>query len=137
MLPCVFDIVGKAHFDLFGFWYCPGFSVFFPGDLNELLELSGQVKENGLKVVFVVSGPQACENPTLARAGETLGAKVYRDDFQELPEQLARRMYVDPEKLPLVLLISPDGTGRYASSGYNVGSIGLLLRIAGMVREEM
>ncbi len=105
--------------------------------LNELLELSGQVKENGLKVVFVVSGPQACENPTLARAGETLGAKVYRDDFQELPEQLARRMYVDPEKLPLVLLISPDGTGRYASSGYNVGSIGLLLRIAGMVREEM
>ena len=39
-------------------------------------------------------------------------------------------MYTDPEKLPLVLLVSPELKGRYASSGYNVGSVGLMLRIA-------
>ena len=45
-------------------------------------------------------------------------------------------MYSDPEWLPLVALISPDMTGRYASSGYNVGSVGLMLRIAKMLTEE-
>ena len=44
-------------------------------------------------------------------------------------------MYTDPEKLPLVLLVSPERMGRYASSGYNVGNVGLLLAIAGMIKK--
>ena len=38
-------------------------------------------------------------------------------------------MYVDPEKLPLILVMRRDMTGIYASSGYNVGLADILIRI--------
>ena len=97
---------------------------------NELKEQEEEVRKSGLKLVFVVQRPQALENQTLADTLKRLPAEVYYDDFSDLPEILARRMYTDPEKLPLVLLVSPELKGRYASSGYNVGSVGLMLRIA-------
>lgn len=98
--------------------------------LNELREQEEEVAKSGLSLVFVAARQEALQNPTLADTLKRLPAQVYYDDFTELPEILARRMYTDPEKLPLVLLISPGLTGRYASSGYNVGSVGLMLRIA-------
>lgn len=101
--------------------------------LNELKERAQEVRASGFKVVFVVAGKDALKHPALADAVRLLEARVYYDDFQELPELLARRMYTDPEKLPLVLLVSPGRIGRYAGSGYNVGSVGLMLEIAGMV----
>lgn len=113
--------------------------------LNELREQRQEFLESGLKLIFVLTGRGALSNPTLADAMEKLPAEVYYDDFAELPEVLARRMYTDPEKLPLVLLVSPAGgtacepgktesaaklTGRYASSGYNVGNVRMMLGIA-------
>lgn len=98
--------------------------------LNELREQEKEMAQSGLKLLFVVTGPDALHNPTLADTRSRLNAEVYYDDFTELPEIMARRMYTDPEKLPLVLLISPGMKGRYASSGYNVGSVAMLLRIA-------
>ncbi|MCI8281185.1 MAG: transglutaminase domain-containing protein [Lachnospiraceae bacterium] len=98
--------------------------------LNELREQEEEVRKSGLSLVFVAARKDALENPTLADTLKRLPAQVYYDDFTELPEILARRMYTDPEKLPLVLLVSPGLIGRYASSGYNVGSVGLMLRIA-------
>jgi hypothetical protein len=38
-------------------------------------------------------------------------------------------MFVDPEKLPLVILADRKGNGLYACSGYNVGTGKLLLRL--------
>lgn len=38
-------------------------------------------------------------------------------------------MYVDPEKLPLILVTSGELNGIYATSGYNVGTADMLLRI--------
>ena len=104
--------------------------------LNELRERRQEIRESGLRIVWVVTGKEALSNPTLAEVRKLLGAQIYYDDFETLPEQLARRMYTDPDKLPLVLLVSPKRMGRYASSGYNVGSVGLLLAIAGMIRKE-
>lgn len=101
--------------------------------LNELRERYREVRKSGLKVVFVITRKEALKHPALADAGKLLEAQIYYDDFQELPELLARRMYTDPEKLPLVLLVGPGRMGRYASSGYNVGSVGLMLEIAGML----
>lgn len=98
--------------------------------LNELKDQEKEVAQSGLGLLFVLTGPEALENPTLADTVDRLKADIYYDDFTELPEILARRMYTDPEKLPLVLLISPGMKGRYASSGYNVGSVAMLLRIA-------
>lgn len=48
--------------------------------------------------------------------------------FAELPA-LARQLFVDPERLPLVLLADSHGRGLYACSGYNVGIGALLLRL--------
>ena len=104
--------------------------------LNELRQRRQEITESGLKIVWVVSGKDALENPALDEAGKLLNAQVYYDDFQALAEVVARRMYTDPEKLPLVLLVSPGRMGRYASSGYNVGSVGLLLAIAKMINRE-
>lgn len=103
--------------------------------LNELRERETEVVQSGLQVLFVVTHQEALENQTLADVQRRLQAPVYYDDFQELPEILARRMYTDPDKLPLVLLISPDMYGRYACSGYNVGSVALMLQIAKMMEK--
>ncbi len=97
--------------------------------LNELREQEQEFAAAGLKLVFVVSGTEALSNATLADTLKRLPAEVYYDDFAELPETIARRMYTDPEKLPLVLLVSPGLTGRYVSSGYNVGSVEMMLRV--------
>ncbi len=42
---------------------------------------------------------------------------------------LARRMFGDPDKLPLVLLADRKGNGLYSCSGYNVGTGELMLRL--------
>jgi len=38
-------------------------------------------------------------------------------------------MYVDPDKLPLIIVIKQGLTGIYATSGYNVGTADMLLRV--------
>lgn len=38
-------------------------------------------------------------------------------------------MYVDPEKLPLVIVTDGSLNGIYAASGYNVGMGDMLLRV--------
>ena len=40
-------------------------------------------------------------------------------------------MYVDPEKMPLLVVTRPGMTGIYACSGYNVGSVDLIVKILG------
>ena len=44
-------------------------------------------------------------------------------------ETLARRMYVDPEKLPLIIVTTKELNAVYACSGYNVGSGDMLVKI--------
>ena len=42
---------------------------------------------------------------------------------------LGRRMYVDPDKLPLIIVTNGSLNGIYATSGYNVGTGDMLLRL--------
>lgn len=44
-------------------------------------------------------------------------------------ETIARRMYVDSNNLPLVLMTNKSLNGIYASSGYNVGLGELLISV--------
>ena len=72
----------------------------------------------------------AKEDVTLKRTcGYLKNYQFYCDDFSEHVEMLARRMYVDPEKLPLILVTEKEGKGVYATSGYNVGTADMLLRV--------
>ena len=44
-------------------------------------------------------------------------------------------MYVDPDKLPLILVTNGESVGIYATSGYNVGTGDMLIRIMEEVPE--
>ncbi len=101
--------------------------------LNEMREQAGRLAAAGLPLVLAVPGPESLDDLTLARTLPALdGAVVAYDDFSELPERLARRMFVNPEKLPLCILAQAgaDGLrGRYAAAGYNVGTVDLVLKL--------
>lgn len=106
--------------------------------LNELHEQAERVAKADLPLVFVISNPAQLEDPTLARTLPTLtGVTIAYDDFTELPEKIARRMFVNPEKLPLTVLAckQSDGSlrGIYATAGYNVGTIDLLMKLIALV----
>ena len=69
----------------------------------------------------------------LARAG--VPVTLARDDFSELPELLARRMFANPELLPLAVLLdcrAGEPAGLFARGGYAVGSVELMLRLAAL-----
>ena len=55
--------------------------------------------------------------------------QVYYDYFADHIELLGRRMYVDHEKLPLIIVTSGKMNGIFATSGYNVGTGDMLLRL--------
>ena len=42
---------------------------------------------------------------------------------------IAEKMGIDAEKLPLLILVLPGNIGGRAYAGYNVGSVGLMLRL--------
>lgn len=99
--------------------------------LNEMMEQQEAFKKYASRIIFVVRSKEALATPTLAKALGILGDKVqiYYDDFSEIINTLGRRMYVDPEKLPLIIVTSGELNGIYATSGYNVGTGDMLLRL--------
>lgn len=98
--------------------------------LNELFERREEFKTYEQRLIFVLKNKKARKNPNIARCLETFQkSSVYYDDFGENVNTLGRRMYVDPEKLPLILTTQGSLNGIYATSGYNVGTGDMLLRI--------
>lgn len=109
--------------------------------LNELRQHAGRVAESGLELVLAAPAATAARrDPTLARMLEVLPqAQVLSCDFDAHAERLARRMFVNPEKLPLAILVDVRSgvmTGIYASAGYNVGTVDLVLKLARLAAEE-
>ncbi|MDM8300685.1 transglutaminase domain-containing protein [Collinsella tanakaei] len=107
--------------------------------LNEMREQADRLAAARVPVVLVVRDADALADPTLARTLPQLSnVTVAYDDFSELPERLARRMFANPEKLPLSILAEAgaDGalTGRYAVGGYNVGSVDLMLKLIALAK---
>lgn len=104
--------------------------------LNEMLELEEDFRSLPADIVFLVRGQEALEN---AKVQKVLGTfpriKVYFDPFVPNVATLARRMYVDPEKLPLILVATGALNAVYACSGYNVGSGDMTAKICRSVFE--
>ena len=98
--------------------------------LNEMLEQEKSFRELPAKIVFVVRSKAALDN---AKVQKVLAAfphiRVLYDSFVPNVETLARRMYVDPEKLPLILITTGQLNAVYACSGYNVGSGDMIVKI--------
>ncbi|MEG1827839.1 MAG: transglutaminase domain-containing protein [Cellulosilyticaceae bacterium] len=98
--------------------------------LNEIVEKQEAFKALEEQIVFIIKDKAALKDPTLSKVLEVLDrVKIYYDDFEENINTLGRRMYVDPDKLPLIMVTQKGLHGIYATSGYNVGTGDMLLRI--------
>lgn len=98
--------------------------------LNEMMEQEEAFSRYAEQIIFVVKSKKALETPTLSRALGKLGnVQIFYDDFSEIINTLGRRMYVDPDKLPLIIVTNGSLNGIYATSGYNVGTGDMLLRL--------
>lgn len=98
--------------------------------LNEMLDLEADFRSLPADVVFLVRSREALENAKLQKVLEVFPRiRVYYDPFVPNVETLARRMYVDPEKLPLILVATGALTAVYACSGYNVGSGDMVVKV--------
>ena len=107
--------------------------------LNELSDNAEQLASTGLAVTLLAR-PADLDEASLKNAHRAMLAAGVRvelahDDFSELPERLARRMFANPELLPLVVLLDrrADGpVGLFARGGYAVGTVELVLRLAAL-----
>lgn len=100
--------------------------------LNEMLEQEEAFREYEDRICFIVPDKEALENPTLMETRTRFpGIALYYDSFKENVEQLGRRVYVDHEKLPLVIVTKGKDEAIYGASGYHVGMGNMLLRLMG------
>lgn len=98
--------------------------------LNELVERTARLSRFSARLHLILQDPGALEDALLLRVRELLpGARIWYDRVREQAERISRRMYVEPDSLPLILVTDEPLIGIYAVSGYNVGSGDLLLRI--------
>lgn len=100
--------------------------------LNEMLDNRESLNRLDAQICVVVREKDSLENSTLKKMLEAIPEiRIFYDDFTDNVETLARRMYVDPEKLPLLVVTKPGMNGIYGCSGYNVGSVDLMMKVLG------
>ncbi|MCH5163390.1 MAG: transglutaminase [Clostridiales bacterium] len=105
--------------------------------LNEMLELESEFKALPADIIFMVRGKEALKNAKLQKVIGTFDKiKVYFDSFNPNVEIIARRLFLDPEKLPLIVVTKAPLCAVYACSGYNVGSGDMILKIAKFLNKQ-
>ena len=98
--------------------------------LNELREAAGGFARRREQCQILLVREQGGGDPTLDRALEVLPqARVLPQESLGGEEGLARRMFVEPGRYPLLLLADREGNGLFACAGYNVGTGELLLKL--------
>ena len=96
-------------------------------DISLMMDQVKALNEAGVHAAYINSS--LTENQ-IAKALELLPKVIIcYDDFRDNVSSLARRMYVDPDKLPLIIVTKPGLNGIFATSGYNVGMGDLLIKI--------
>ncbi len=98
--------------------------------LNEMLESAQAIEVLDCQWYMVLRDSVEKDHATLQRVLQTIpNIQVYYDDFIENVQTLSRRMTIDHEKLPLILVTSQGLCSIYAVSGYQVGTIPLVLKM--------
>lgn len=98
--------------------------------LGELMAEKGRLERSGCRLFLIAESLETPSGPLLAKLlKEIPGAQLLEDENLENAEPVARRMYVDPDKLPLLVAADELGQGIYACSGYHVGSVSLALEL--------
>lgn len=99
--------------------------------LNEIAQRSEKYQNlEGAKLYFVIKDAKAKDDPTLKRTlTKVSNVEFLYDEFGADMSVLARRMYLEPGKLPLIVIINENMMGIYGSAGYNVGTADMILKI--------
>ena len=98
--------------------------------LNEIRQRSEAYNQLPANLYFVVRDMEVKKDPTLAKTlAELEHAQFFVDDFGADMDVLARRMYLEPGKLPLIVIVDQEMRGIYSVAGYNVGSADMILKI--------
>ena len=101
--------------------------------LNEIRQRSEAYHDLPANLYFVVESMEVKQDPTLAKTlAELDQAEFLIDEFGADMETLARRMYLEPGKLPLIVIVDQEMKGIYGVAGYNVGSADMILKILNM-----
>ena len=99
--------------------------------LNELLAAQGTLQTLDASIVFLLRNREATQQRTLALALEQLPfVRVLLDDWAFDLETTARHLTCDPDTPPLAVVCDQEGNAVYGTSGYQVGAVELILRIA-------
>lgn len=102
--------------------------------LRELAEAGEKI---ACPVHFVLPEIRETADPALCEALSKLPrTQVWQGDFRETAEALARSVFTEPGRLPLLLLCDGAGICRYGRTGYNVGTASLLGDILEALGEE-
>ncbi len=105
--------------------------------LNEMLEQKDALNALDGQIIFLLQSEMSLQNRTIGKVLEVIPRiKVGYINFDDGVEPLARRMYVDPEKLPLLIVTDPGLKAVYGCSGYNVGSVDLMMKLLGLSRNR-
>lgn len=98
--------------------------------LNELYEHHQVFGQLPLQVILVLPKAVSELSPTLAKVRKVLPkSKLWYAKDEHTAEKVARKMYVDPGKMPLLVLMDKRGNGIYGTSGYNVGTGAMLIKL--------
>lgn len=102
--------------------------------LNEIAMHQESFRKLGVGICFIIRNQEVQKTAAWEKAIQALPKiKIVRGSLDELAEPLARNMYVDPGKLPLLIITNPGLQGIYACSGYHAGSINLILELLSLL----
>lgn len=105
--------------------------------LNEIRQRSVAYNQLPANLYFVVRDMEVKKDPTLAKTlAELEHVQFLVDEFGADMETLARRMYLEPGKLPLIVIVDQEMRGIYGIAGYNVGSADMILKILNMQNRD-
>lgn len=98
--------------------------------LNEIYQRKEAYDNLRGNLFFVVNSPDVKKDSTLSRTVSALkNVNFLMDDFGADMEVLARRMYLEPGKLPLIVIVDEHMKGIYGIAGYNVGTADMILKL--------
>lgn len=101
--------------------------------LNEIYQRRDAFEKLPADLYFLIHDTRVKEDPTLKRTAAAVpNVKFLLDDFGAEMEAVARRMYLEPGRLPLIVIINESMTGIYAVAGYNVGTADMILKLLNM-----
>ncbi len=105
--------------------------------LNEIYQRKEAFKVLPANLYFVIRDPKVKENVTVQRTlSGVSNVQFLYDDFGDNMSVLARRMYLEPGKLPLIVIVDESMTGIYGVAGYNVGTADMILKLLNMKNEK-